>query len=278
MANNQVIDCTDYESALLSIQTCIGIEKDILTELVTKLDYSKERARLNNLLIDLDAWENCAQGPGDILMYKLIYEMGYKLPKEVDCVFFHLTRIYKKKPFVGPIQPLGMVLDSIWENLYELVAGKVSEVDWQEFRTSLDTESHQGHYAGLYYMKTKDTFHYGPYALLIREMIYIANINHYLDCPEIIQDIIESIPSNWIVTSKDMLQSYQEATTPVVIKFMVRNYNKKHKIFVEVLNYIYDKLHDVELSPFTFCHDQKGLSISADDVLSIEELNQVRIQ
>ncbi len=56
------------------------------------------------------------------------------------------------------------------------------------------------------------------------------------------------------------------------------DYNKKHKIFVEVLNYIYDKLHAVELSQFTFCHDQKGLSISADDVLSIEELNQVRIQ
>jgi hypothetical protein len=84
-----------------------------------------------------------------------------KFAYDATC-WFHLTRVPDSCNFEAGILPLNQALDSIWEFLYSLVRGQISENQWNEFRQGKQ----------FYNFKTENPFHWGPYAILVRDIAF----------------------------------------------------------------------------------------------------------
>jgi hypothetical protein len=118
-------------------------------------------------------------------------------------------------------------------------------------------------------MKVEDCFHWGPYAILIRDMAFCSSEvgNHdYLDVPEIVEDICVCF-SEW--ADSDLLQVFRQHTRSCIVKFVV--YEAKPEHLGVALYYLYCKENGIQLSiAANTCRNLCGQTVSPKHICSVE--------
>ena len=69
-------------------------------------------------------------------------------------------------------------------------------------------------------MKVRNPFHWGPYAMLVKEIAFVTDEvrNHdYLDAPEIVEDICFTFSDKY---NFDLLRIFKSNTYPCIVKFI----------------------------------------------------------
>lgn len=156
--------------------------------------------------------------------------------------------------------------------MYKLVSSEISENEWKEIC--------KGDGAGFrktrYNMKVSEKCHYGPYAMLVREIAFNAQVvgNHdYLNIPEIIEDMCMDVHK---VYGVDVLDRFVKKASPIIVKFkeeLIDNANDKEYIGT-ALTYLYNKLHGESLCLMcNTCYTGYGTDIKKNDIVSVEVLS-----
>jgi hypothetical protein len=108
-------------------------------------------------------------------------------------------------------------VEEIWEMLRELACQDMAAEQWDEFRRAIESGA-GGDYGSLYRGKVRNPFHWGPHAVLVREVLRNppAGTYDYLACPEIIQDIALCCTS---MHGVDLEARFVSATVPCIVRF-----------------------------------------------------------
>lgn len=180
--------------------------------------------------------------------------------------WFHGTRCKLNSDFKDGILPLNEMVERIWDDLYSLISSELSFEKWMEFRK----HKMSGHYAFLYHLKTKSKIHWGPFAMLVKPILFIPkNVgNHdYLKIPEIIEDII--ICFNSLYPKIKLEEKFLQNSRPCIVKFItpITDWN-----FLEpALNYLYHEINGLNHSySSNTCYDGKGKRIPKELITEIE--------
>ncbi|MED4907488.1 hypothetical protein P9761_04355 [Brevibacillus centrosporus] len=253
-----VLDCETVGTMYESVESITGINRSDLEAFFSDFDMDKFYEE------NPDFYES-----GDGLLLLKIREMEKCNIQQIDAVnWFHLTRTYKGNSFNQGILSLGEGINHIWDILYELQKGHVSKEEWDDFRHNKFVES-KSHSAWLYHLKLGDKFHWGPYAMLVREIAFVSEEvgNHdYLDAPEIVEDICHVFDGMYHC---NLLERFRMETYPCIVKFQ-SNQSKDYYLGI-VLNFLYYQYHGMEMSLHcNTCFDGKGESVTFEQILKVE--------
>jgi len=167
--------------------------------------------------------------------------------------------------------PLRQQLPSIWDFLYRLLDGAISEQQWDNFKQ--DILGSPLWHAQIYHMRTENPFHWGPYAILVRDLAFKPEDVHnhdYFSGPEIIEDICYCFRQ---IYHLDVLKLFLQKTKPCIVKFIDGGTGTKyvraalwhlHKIAwrEKCTDYCND------------CFDGRGVPVARDRILGIEFPNR----
>lgn len=190
----------------------------------------------------------------------------FGMPKPLSCVYwFHLTRTLDGNLFTNGIKPLGEALDDIWKIL-------ITKSPSEEVKNNLlKLKSQNDNY--LYNLKISDSGHWGPYAILVREVAFNAESLHqhdYLKMPEIIEDVCFEYEQ---IYEKNIFDYYNSILTPKIIKFR-SNKQLDDGCIKAALFYAYRQIHNQAISGGAVtCFDGEGKAIPAEDILSVKRIN-----
>ncbi|PLC51989.1 hypothetical protein CR155_20500 [Pollutimonas nitritireducens] len=154
--------------------------------------------------------------------------------------WFHLTRVPEGTSFQGGILPLNEALPRIWEMLYKLLSKTkhVSRLREMALNGVADFQ---------YTFKTADSLHWGPYAMLVKDIGVCAESvgNHdYLRIPEIVEDICNGYEKLY----SENIQSLVEASlVPTVVKFWSEDPEDQYGL-ESAIYYAYLVHHKMELT------------------------------
>jgi hypothetical protein len=248
-----VLDCESAGSIYESLEAITGAKRDAVKSFLSSIDL--------NSIYGASSSPRCA--PNDFLLDAFKRAFRSDLCYDATC-WFHLTRTEENCTFAEGILPLAQRLDPIFDWLFRLLDGVVSKQQWTNFKQAI---AHKG--SGIYQKKTKNPFHWGPYAILIRDIAFKPNEvrNHdYFSGPEIIEDICFCFEE---IYKLDLLKIFLEKTKPCIVKFVDAgtrtNYIRAalwhlHKIsWQETCT---DYCND--------CFDGKAVPVRRDQILSVE--------
>ncbi|GMX60101.1 hypothetical protein Elgi_68680 [Paenibacillus elgii] len=253
-----ILDCESIETMYESVESVTGINRSELNEFFDGFDMDKFYEENSNF-----------DEPADRLLLSKVREMENCNIRQIDAVYwFHLSRTYKGNSFNQGILSLGEAIDHIWYFLYDLQNGHVSKEEWDDFRYKKFVES-KSHSAWLYHFKLGDKSHWGPYAMLVRDIAFVSKEvgNHdYLDAPEIVEDICHVFDGMY---QFNLLEKFKQKTYPCIVKFQ-SGQSKDYYLGI-VLNFLYHKYHEMEMSlNCNTCFDSEGESIEFDQILNVE--------
>ena len=215
-----------------------------------------------------DSLPNSEKDFGDKLILKIFkIKFNPSLGYDSTC-WFHGCRTYESNTFESGILPLDEVVEEIWGFLFDLVDEKISRDKWNNFKRKLETDL-DNNFAHLYRLKLRDSFHYGPYAYLIRDILFMGNKlnqHEYLNTPEIVEDICNCYKDCF---KFDLLKKYKSITKRCIVKFKSKDTCEQN--IGDALFYLYNALNGQEQSDrcCTAC-DCKGKKIPKSDILNIE--------
>jgi hypothetical protein len=210
------LDCEDVDSALRSLATAAGVGEAALGEvlLAHRPDQTERHA---------------GEDPWVAIPRAVFAAVGVDIAdvRFDGAYYFHGTRVLHPHDFVRDgIQPLGAMLDRLWNDLYGLCAGEVTSTKWRALRRELEGDTHTPLHdedsAWSYRLKFAAPTHQGPFASLVRDhtVAPIGGEHNYLQSPEIIEDIAGSVGLG--------LQTLFEAqATSCVVKFRHRRVNQR---------------------------------------------------
>ena len=254
----KALDCETVETAVQSMEQILEIGRCTLIDLFQDLDIEGYRRKTGRS--DLP--------PDGVVDEAVRRRIGSTARVEGVC-WFHVTRVRSEEDFDRGLLPLGQQIDSIWSFLHDLVRDRVSEEEWAEFRHRLDRGSMKGHFAGLYREKVARQSHWGPYAMLVRDIAFRprdAGNHDYFRTPEIIEDICKSFPTKYGI---DLFAEFRAATRPCIVKFF-EDRNADH-VLRPALYYLYCAYRGFKLSDYcNTCFDGKGLAVPRDRLLKVE--------
>ncbi|MFH0134021.1 hypothetical protein ACGLHS_27695 [Variovorax sp. VaC1] len=185
------------------------------------------------------------------------------LPHEL--CWFHCTRVPASTAFGEGILPLGRVLPQLKEALLATLddPGAKREVD-QAF-------ARQGGFGFHFGNKLKNSLHWGPYAIFVREVASYANAlgqHDYLGMPEIIEDLCEDVQ---FASGLDLLTIFQERWTPAVVKFVAPAGASAECAVRVSLRYLQSCALEGRPGPgAVWCFDGKNTAVSPEQVLNVE--------
>lgn len=219
--------------------------------------------------IDLEAiyqarWQELDIPSEEYLSREVIAQFGTPRNPTSVC-WFHLTRTTRCNDFSQGLIPLGEALGLLWKSLIELAP------DPQVKRNLLDLKN-SGVNNSLYNLKSPDKFHWGPYAILIREVAFHAHSLHqhdYLAMPEIIEDICNGYESAYGMSIIDI---YKSALLPCIVKFRSDCSYPKDCIkaaLCYVRTYVRGERPD---GGAVICFDGKGRQIPVSSIMSVEHV------
>lgn len=163
----KVIDCENQESTASSLSGLFGCS-------ITDLDYHLVNVDVEKIYEENEP--NCP--PDEFLIRRIVSAFGQPKKPAAVC-WFHLTRTYRGNHFTEGILPLGMALDGIWRTILR----SFEHTPHFSRLASLKTDGVKNYH---YQLKVPDRFHWGPFAMLVRESAFHANRigNHdYLALP-----------------------------------------------------------------------------------------------
>ena len=163
---------------------------------------------------------------------------------------------------------MGEYINEIWDALYCLLPEEYSKTEWQDFRANLEKDM-DDHYAFLYRLKINDQIHWGPFAMLVRDIAFKASEvrNHdYLDVPEIVEDICRCFEKFY---DYNLLERYKSETKPCIVKFVTT----KHRQYYlgSALCYLFYVAHNEKFSlSCNTCFDANSNGIKPNKIQNIE--------
>ena len=224
--------------------------------------------KLANILLEIDIEEIYQENwqhidiPADEYLYEYaIQKLGnHKQLKMVN--WFHLTRTTKQNEFKDGIIPLGDFLDLIWATLIEIPTDTVIKNNLKLLRQNGVPDFH-------YSLKYNAQFHWGPYAVLVKDTAFnfkeLAQHN-YLGMPEIIEDICNGYEKKF---GESILEIYESVLVPKIVKFQSRK--RVDTGCVEAaLYYAYEAVRgNPPSSNCVTCFDGEGEKIEPESISSV---------
>jgi hypothetical protein len=174
--------------------------------------------------------------------------------------WFHATRVKPNTDLSEGLQPLGARLPALRTHLEQLMT------DFSIARAGANDDA--GHFGHLYEMKTADSLHWGPYAVLVRDAIVRRDLNthNYLRTPEIIEDLAAVLAGR---NDGHLLRVFIRTTVPCIVTFESRE--PREDVVAIGLHYCY--LATWKQAPGiegNTCFSANGKTIPREDIVAVE--------
>lgn len=201
----------------------------------------------------------------DLFLYERACEVlgNPRLPTEL--CWFHCTRVPAGTTFDAGILPLGQVLPLLKNTLLDSLEDSAAK---REIDQAFSREEGLGfHFSN----KLRNPLHWGPYAILVREVASCANAlgqHDYLAMPEIIEDLCEEVE---LASGLDLLAVFQEHLRPAIVKFVAPAGNSAEFAVRVALRYLQSSF--LEGTPghgAVWCFDGENTSVPPEQVLKVE--------
>jgi hypothetical protein len=246
-----MLDCHNSTSAHRTISSILGLSLEELHAVVVSFRI-----------------DNDSSGPwtDDLLAHVLTKA---ERVRHSGTYYFHLTRTQRPEAFYTGIEPLGHVLDRLWDSLGSLASPDIGRQDWTTFRGWLEIPGNGGDSGDLYRMKAEDSFHWGPYGALLRESAFQSaelGQHDYLAVPEIIEDICNAVGEEF---GLDLLERFVASSTPCIVKFATKD--TETETLKTAVAYLWGVLLDEPTLSGNYSHDAAG-PVPRDRVVAVETL------
>lgn len=247
------LDCESAETALESIANIYNVAPNELRQFFCEFDidehYERNRPELS--------------GNDEV---RRILELHFGEPKNNVCrtYWFHLSRTEFGAKFESGIHPLNSVLPNVWA----MVIRAVSKTPHAERLKKMRTEGVENFQ---YNFKTSDPLHWGPYAMLVKEIGSHADTvsNHdYLKLPEIIEDICRGYKEKF---GENIQPTIEKALTPTIVKFWTEEGEHLYGL-PSAIYYAYLSCRRLELSGLAnTCFDGGGIAVPPERIVYVEQ-------
>ncbi len=248
-----ILDCESRSAALGSIAAIYGVATDSIDDFLRTFDIDAHFLEVGPLR------SSCQE-------LSIVFESRFNLiPKPIDRVcWFHLTRVAPSEKFSAGVQPLSTSLEYVWQTVLNVFKES-------PYYSNLLVMKRDGVPNFHYTAKIGNSFHGGPYAMLVRAVAEcpVEMGNHdYLRLPEIMEDICNGyLQAHGEYIHDQLMQALQ----PTIVKF----WSTKDLGFgcVEsALYYLYLTAHDERLNLWcNTCFDGENEAISSEQIICVEE-------
>ena len=247
------LDCENFESTLNCVSEIFHHDRSKILALLRSID-------LENIYES----QTPAHPPDEFLYRAIVAKFGPPKPLNQVCLF-HLTSVAPNTTFDGGILPLGESIEILWDTLLKIFIGTKIHKNLTDLRS-------QGVKDHLYSLKTPDPFHWGPFAMLVRESAFNPEElgNHdYLRCPEIIEDICNGYEKRY---SESIYERVVKNLHPCIVKFRSKKWIDMDLIKVAIY-YLHMAVNNSEWDhSANTCFDGKGESVPKSDIIKVEFL------
>jgi hypothetical protein len=203
----------------------------------------------------------------DFRMYLFEYvEKHFGSAQPLEGVYwFHTTRVPPGTTFSEGILPLNAVLPLLHANLVRLVEDEGAS---QRLRESLA----QGRIADHHYIdKTGNSMHWGPYAVLVRDVAFHAETlcqHDYLGMPEIIEDICNGLSGG---SEPDFNELFSSRLKPAIVKFIAGSNNDDAVCIATAISYLHSCIHaGAPDTNSVYCFDGDNNPVPAHDIARVD--------
>lgn len=250
------LDCETGKTAIESL--CIGFscKENTLRDALLSIDIDK---------IYEERWKNI-HIPSEEYLYNHIVDICGTHKPLVSVCWFHLTRTTRENNFSDGIHPLGQSLTFVWELILSIAKTENIKKNLIHMRDEGVMNSH-------YEMKHDTPLHWGPYAILVKEVAYHAKTlsqHDYLGMPEIIEDICNGYQAQF---GESIIEAYEEFLIPKIVKF--QSDKQLYNGCVEAaLFFAYNYVRGLPpCSGAITCFDGNGVGVEAPSIISIDTIN-----
>jgi hypothetical protein len=257
MTAKLVLDCESFEAALESLarifQTTPGNMKVFLS--------SKEIGAYYEI-----HWRELPDFR-DYVYAVAETHLGSPLALDVVC-WFHTTRVLAGTTFSEGILPLNAALPSLKARLVDAVDDIVVR---DHLRNTLEASSVADHH---YSNKSQNSMHWGPYAILVREVAFHAtklSQHDYLGMPEIIEDICNGFMKK---SGVSLIGVFSAKLKPAIVKFTsTSTINDDESCIATALCYVYSSIHEgAPCANSVTCFDGKNHPVPPQDIQKVDFL------
>lgn len=253
MTAKLVLDCESFDTALVSLSKIFQTTPENL-----KILFSAKEIGAHYEI----HWRELPEFRSYIYA---IAEQHFGSPLLLDAIcWFHTTRVLPGTTFSEGILPLDAALPSLKERLLEAVEDAGVKAQLHHALYSGCVGDH--HYAN----KTQNSMHWGPYAILVRDVASCAtNLwqHDYLAMPEIIEDICNGFDG---LVRNALLAIFSEKLRPATVKFTAL-VDRDEPYIATALCYVHSMIQDGKLDTNSvICFDGKNNPVPPQDILKVE--------
>lgn len=178
--------------------------------------------------------------------------------------WFHLTRTKHGSSFEQGILPLDAALPQIWATLIDLAPDATAKRNLQSLQQN-GVPNYQ------YRHKVSDKLHWGPYAVLVRDVAFNApalSQHDYLGMPEIIEDICNGYQEKY---GESIISIVKRSLVPCIVKFADHSNYYPEGYLRAALCYARNKVLGERIgSGAVICFDSAGRAIPPSAILHVE--------
>lgn len=245
------LDCESAESTLRSLSAIYRTDERNLSDFFTSVDLDQHFRKTNP---DLQADQE--------LKRMLELAVGPQQRVISRTFWFHLTRVPIGTQFAEGILPLNDALPRVWAMLDGIFSGTHHQCRLRQMR--------QEGVANLQYnLKVPDSTHWGPYAMLVREIAFCAESasNHdYLKIPEIVEDICNGYAARF---DEDIQSVVERSLVPMIVKLWMSEPEHQYGLS-SAIYYAYASHNKEKLSWLAnTCFDGHGQRIPNERIMSV---------
>lgn len=256
MNNLIVLDCGSFDSALQSLGSIFHCSPVLLRDFLSNTDIDRYFEQHSELPLSFKEY-----------LYEVVLK-NIGLPKILDLIYwFHMTRISENTTFTEGILPLGDILPKLKTMLVDVIDDNLAQ---EQLRTAL---KHQGIEDFHFGNKINNAMHWGPYAILVRDVAFQANKlgqHDYLGMPEIIEDICNGLRKT---CDYDLLEQFRAKLKPAIVKFSSSKVEDQACI-ATALCYVRSCILQQELDcNSVYCFNGENEPVPHSDIVCIEFIN-----
>lgn len=244
--NEIILDCSSISSTFDSFEGVLQKPRNII---------SAELATLRSLI------EESKYSTDETLYFHYFnIEKQNKLFRKI--AFFHLTRTDDPRNFTRRgILPTKLVIDLLWDKIAIIIKANNIKINLRELRANIERDTESMYHHKLYVDSD------GPYAFLTKETAFNRSCcNHFLDSPEIIEDILREIEEREGVK---LFKQYKKLTCPYILKFYATPSDNVWRYIGAALEYLYWYSVKEETGGLDIGFDGMGKPIAPEQIVKI---------